>query len=190
MGARKRLSAEIRKEKKKTTYGAKLYNNPTSPRKARLVAELIRGVDVNKALNILENTKRESAEKMRKLLLSAISNWQSKNEGTRIEDASLFVKEISIDGGRVLKRIRTAPQGRAARIRKRSNHIYIIIDNREQIETSEEQITEETATPETIRESPDEIVNETDVVTEEAVETEEKEEKKVSKKRSKKLKEE
>ena len=182
MGARKRLSAEVRKEKKKNTFGAKLYNNPTSPRKARLVADLIRGMEVNKALNVLENTSREPAVKIRKLLLSAISNWQNKNEGIRIEDSNLYVKEISIDGGRVLKRIRTAPQGRAARIRKRSNHIYLIVDNRELIEAVEDVISGKT-TPENTEEPQDAKVN--DVAN--AVDLNE--EKKVIKKRSKKLKE-
>jgi large subunit ribosomal protein L22 len=128
MGARKRISAERRKEIKKVTYGAKLFNNPASPRKARLVADLIRGEEVNRALSILQHTKREA--KMHKLLLSAISNWQSKNDGVRIEDSDLFVKEITVDGGRVLKRIRTAPQGRANRIKKRSNHITITLLSR------------------------------------------------------------
>jgi large subunit ribosomal protein L22 len=128
MGARKRHSAEVRKEAKKATFNAKLYNNPTSPRKMRLVANLIRGIEVNKALNILLNTNREAAGKMYKLLLSAVSNWQSKNEGVRIEDSNLVIKDVNVDSGRVLKRLRTAPQGRGHRIKKRSNHINLVID--------------------------------------------------------------
>ena len=148
MGARKRHTAEKRKEKKQITYTARLYNNPTSPQKARIVADLIRGVNVNKALVILEHTKREPAVKLHKLLKSAIANWQSKNEGTRIEDANLYIKEISIDGGRVLKRIKTAPQGRAARIKKRSNHIILTIDNRELAENNNEEIVATEEVPE------------------------------------------
>ena len=130
MGRRKRESAEARKEAKRTTYMAKLVNNPTSPRKTRLVADLIRGLDVDKALGILQYSPRESAPKMRKLLLSAIANWQAKNEGKRIEDNELYIKYIMVDGGRQMKRLRTAPQGRGYRIRKRSNHITMILGNR------------------------------------------------------------
>jgi large subunit ribosomal protein L22 len=130
MGRRKRESAEARKEAKRTTYMAKLVNNPTSPRKTRLVADLIRGLDVDKALGILQYSPRESAPKMRKLLLSAIANWQAKNEGKRIEDNELYIKYIMVDGGRQMKRLRTAPQGRGYRIRKRSNHITMVLGNR------------------------------------------------------------
>ena len=130
MGRRKHNSAEARKEANKTLYMAKLMNNPTSPRKTRLVADLIRGVDVDKALAILQYNPRESAPKMRKLLLSAMANWQAKNEGARIEDNALYVKQIMVDEGRTMKRMRTAPQGRGYRIRKRSNHITIILGNR------------------------------------------------------------
>ena len=130
MGRRKRESAEARKEAKRTTYMAKLVNNPTSPRKTRLVADLIRGLDVDKALGILQYSPRESAPKMRKLLLSAIANWQAKNEGKRIEDNELYIKYIMVDGGRQMKRLRTAPQGRGYRIKKRSNHITMILGNR------------------------------------------------------------
>ncbi|MBR1516754.1 MAG: 50S ribosomal protein L22 [Bacteroidales bacterium] len=112
MGRRKHNSAEARKEANKTLYVAKLRNNPTSPRKTRLVADLIRGVDVEKALAILQYNPRESAPKMRKLLLSAIANWQAKNEGKRVEDSALYVKQIMVDEGRTMKRMRTAPQGR------------------------------------------------------------------------------
>ncbi len=130
MGRRKHNSAEARKEANKSLYVAKLMNNPTSPRKTRLVADLIRGVDVDKALGILQYNPRESAPKMRKLLLSAIANWQAKNEGKRIEDNQLYVKQIMVDEGRTMKRMRTAPQGRGYRIRKRSNHITVILGSR------------------------------------------------------------
>ena len=130
MGRRKHNSAEARKEANKTLYMAKLMNNPTSPRKTRLVADLVRGVDVDKALAILQYNPRESAPKIRKLLLSAMANWQAKNEGARIEDNALYVKQIMVDEGRTMKRMRTAPQGRGYRIRKRSNHITIILGNR------------------------------------------------------------
>ncbi len=130
MGRRKHNSAEARKEANKTLYVAKLMNNPTSPQKTRLVADLVRGVDVEKALGILQYNSRESAPKMRKLLLSAIANWQAKNEGVRMEDAKLYVKQIMVDEGRTMKRMRTAPQGRGYRIRKRSNHITMILGSR------------------------------------------------------------
>ena len=130
MGRRKHNSAEARKEANKTNYVAKLMNNPTSPRKTRLVADLIRGVDVDKALAILQFNPRESAPKMRKLLLSAIANWQAKNEGKRIEDSQLYVKTVMVDEGRTMKRMRTAPQGRGYRIRKRSNHITMVVGSR------------------------------------------------------------
>ena len=125
MGSRKRLAAEARKEAKKNVYMARLMDNPTSPRKTRIMADLIRGKDVDYALNVLKYSRKESAEKLLKLLKSAIANWQVKNEGARLEDANLYVKTIFVDGGRMLKRIRTAPQGRANRIRKRSNHINL-----------------------------------------------------------------
>jgi large subunit ribosomal protein L22 len=146
MGVKSRTRAENRKEIKKRTAGATLQNNPTSPRKARLVADLVRGKRVELALNILKNTSKQPSEKMRKLLLSAIANWQAKNEGTRIEDADLFVEEIKVDVGRTLKRINTAPQGRAHRIRKRSNHITITLGsyNLEVEEQVEEELEEET----------------------------------------------
>jgi large subunit ribosomal protein L22 len=108
---------------------AKLNNVPTSPRKMRLVADIIRGERVNKALGILKYHPRESASRLEKLLLSAISNWQAKNEDARLEESDLYVKEIFVDSGRILKRLRPAPQGRAHRIRKRSNHVTIIVDS-------------------------------------------------------------
>ncbi len=130
MGSRKHLRAEQVKEENKTKYIAKLNNCPTSPRKMRLVADIIRGKEVDKALAILKYTKKEAALRLEKLLLSAISNWQAKNEGVRIEESSLFVKEIFVDSGRMLKRLRPAPQGRAYRIRKRSNHVTIVVDSK------------------------------------------------------------
>jgi large subunit ribosomal protein L22 len=128
MGVKSRTRAENRKEARKEVALATLKNNPTSPRKARLVADLIRGKRVELALHILKTNPKQPAVKMRKLLLSAIANWQAKNEGLRIEEADLFVKEIMVDGGRTIRRISTAPQGRAYRIRKRSNHITIMLD--------------------------------------------------------------
>ncbi|MFA6088116.1 50S ribosomal protein L22 [Mucilaginibacter sp.] len=109
---------------------AKLQNCPTSPRKMRLVVDLIRGENVEKALYILKFTNKEAAIRVEKLLLSAIKNWESKNEGKRVEDSGLFVKEISVGGGRQLKRLRPAPQGRGFRIRKRSNHVTLIVDSK------------------------------------------------------------
>jgi large subunit ribosomal protein L22 len=130
MGVRKRIRAEERKEAKKTQYFARLNNCPTSPRKMRLVADLVRGKDVEEALNILKFTNKEAAGRVYKLLLSAIANWQAKNEGVRMEESELYVKEISVDGGRVLKRIQPAPQGRAHRIRKPSNHVTLVLGDR------------------------------------------------------------
>ena len=125
MGARKRIRAEKIKEAKKTDYFAKLNNVPTSPRKMRLVADMIRGKEVNLALDMLKFSSKEASRRVEKLLLSAIANWKEKNEGVRIEDANLFVSEIAVDSGRILKRLRPAPQGRAHRIRKRSNHVTL-----------------------------------------------------------------
>jgi large subunit ribosomal protein L22 len=129
MGARKRNTAEQKKEAAKNRYQAILRNCPTSPRKMRLVTGLIRGMEVNKALDVLKFSHQEASRRLEKLLLSAIANWQSKNEGVRIEESNLFVKEISVDGGRALKRLQTAPQGRAYRIRKRSNHVTLVLDS-------------------------------------------------------------
>lgn len=110
---------------------AKLKDFPTSPRKARLVADLIRGKKVNQALGILSYQPQQAAPVIKKVLLSAIANWQNRNEDARIEDADLYVKTIMIDGGRMLKRLRPAPQGRAYRVRKRSQHITIVVDTLE-----------------------------------------------------------
>jgi len=109
---------------------AKLQDCPTSPRKMRLVVDLIRGENVEKALYILKFTNKEAAIRVEKLLLSAIKNWEAKNEGKRVEDSNLFVKEVSVGGGRQLKRLRPAPQGRGYRIRKRSNHVHLIVDSK------------------------------------------------------------
>ena len=127
MGNRKRLAAEAIKEAKKSLAFAKLNNCPTSPRKMRLVADLVRGEEVNKALAILKFNPKEASRRLEKLLLSALTNWQAKNEDGDIEKAALFVKEISVDGGSMLKRLRPAPQGRAHRIRKRSNHVTLVL---------------------------------------------------------------
>ena len=129
MGARKRIRAEKIKEEKKNKAFAILRNCPTSPRKMRLVVDLVRGKEVNTALDILRFTPKEAAGRVEKLLLSAVANWQAKNEGSRIDEANLFVKEIFVDEGKMLKRIRTAPQGRAHRIRKRSNHVTVVVDS-------------------------------------------------------------
>ncbi len=134
MGARKHNSAEKNKEAKKNKCFARLNNCPTSPRKMRLVAGLIRGVDAEKAIHILKHSPQEAAGRLHILLLSAIANWQAKNEGLRIEENNLYIKEVMVDSARQLKRIRPAPQGRAHRIRKRSNHVTMVIDSRTEIE--------------------------------------------------------
>ena len=131
MGVRKHIRAEKFKEAKKSLYFAKLNNCPTSPRKMRLVADLIRDKDVEMALNILKHTSKEAAGRMYKLVLSAIANWQEKNEGVRMEESNLYVKSVMVDSARQLKRIRPAPQGRAHRIRKRSNHVTVVLDSRQ-----------------------------------------------------------
>jgi len=131
MGARKRNTADARKEAAKSRYQAVLKNCPTSPRKMRLVTDLISGMDVNKALDVLKFSHQEASRRLEKLLLSAIANWQSKNEGVRVEESNLFVKLIHVDSGRSLKRLQTAPQGRAYRIQKRSNHVTLVIDSKE-----------------------------------------------------------
>ncbi len=127
MGVRKRQMAERIKAEKKELAFAKLNNCPTSPRKMRLVADLVRGAEVEKALAILRFNPKEASRRLEKLLLSAIANWQAKNEDADLEGADLFVKEIKVDSGRMLKRLRPAPQGRAHRIRKRSNHVTLVL---------------------------------------------------------------
>ncbi len=133
MGVRKRQMAERIKADKKQVAFAKLNDCPTSPRKMRLVADLIRGVQVEKALAILKFNSKESSRRLEKLVLSAVANWQSKNEDANIEEADLFVKEIRVDGGTMLKRLRPAPQGRAHRIRKRSNHVTLVLGSNNNI---------------------------------------------------------
>ena len=128
MGARKRIKADAMKEARKKIAFAKLNNCPTSPRKMRLIADLIRGMDVDKALAELKLNPKEASGKMEKLLLSALANWEAKNEGKTMDEANLYVSEVRVDSGRMLKRIQAAPQGRAHRIRKRSNHVTLIID--------------------------------------------------------------
>lgn len=137
MGARKRIKAEQRKAEKKEQYMAVLNNCPTSPRKMRLLADMIRGQEVNHALDLLRFNAKEASKNLEKLLLSAISNWQNKNEQSRIEDSHLIVKEIFVDQGRTLKRLRPAPQGRAYRIRKRSNHVTVVIDSLTEVTESQ-----------------------------------------------------
>jgi len=127
MGVRKRKSAEELKEARKQNAFAKLNNCPTSARKMRLMADLIRGKAVDNALSILQFSAKESSVRLEKLLLSAIANWQAKNEDGDLEKAGLFVKEIRVDSARMLKRLRPAPQGRAHRIRKRSNHVTLVL---------------------------------------------------------------
>ncbi|MEF9985873.1 MAG: 50S ribosomal protein L22 [Bacteroidales bacterium] len=129
MGARKKIMADRQKEIKKQSAIAKLNDVPTSPRKMRLVADIIRGVEVNRALDILKYSKKEASVRLEKLIRSAIANWESKNEADRkeLESGNVVVSSIMVGQGRSLKRIRTAPQGRAARIRKRSNHVTIVL---------------------------------------------------------------
>jgi len=128
MGARKHIKAEERKAALKTQYFAKLKGVPSSPRKMRYVVDMIRGMEVNRALGVLRFSKKAAAADVEKLLRSAIANWEAKNEGERLEDVKLCVKEVFVDCGRMLKRIQPAPQGRAHRIRKRSNHVTIVVD--------------------------------------------------------------
>ena len=130
MGARKRIKADTMKQARKKIAFAKLNNCPTSPRKMRLVADLIRGLDADKALAELKLNPKEASGRMEKLLLSALANWESKNEGTRMDEANLYVSEVKVDSARMLKRVQPAPQGRAHRIRKRSNHVTLVVDSR------------------------------------------------------------
>ncbi|SDM76444.1 50S ribosomal protein L22 [Kriegella aquimaris] len=135
MGVRKRQMAERIKAEKQQVAFAKLNNCPTSPRKMRLVADLVRGVQVEKALAILRFNPKEASRRLEKLLLSALANWQAKNEEASVEDADLFVKEIRVDSASMLKRLRPAPQGRAHRIRKRSNHVTLVLGSNNNIES-------------------------------------------------------
>ncbi len=129
MGSRKRNSASVIKDLKKNIVSASLNNCPTSPRKMRLVADQIRGKKVNNALSILKFSPKHASNRLEKLLLSAINNWQQKNPDTDIENENVIVSEIRVDSAGMLKRLRPAPQGRAHRIRKRSNHVTLVLDN-------------------------------------------------------------
>jgi len=125
MGSRKKKSAELLKKVKAERFQAVLREVPTSPRKMRLVTDMVRGMAVNRALDVLKFSSKEASRRVEKLLLSAIANWQAKNEGVRLEESNLYVQEVFVDSARMLKRLRPAPQGRGHRIRKRSNHITI-----------------------------------------------------------------
>lgn len=127
MGARKRISAEANKEARKTMYFAKLRNVPTSPRKMRLVADMVRGMEVSRALGVLKFSSKEASAKVEKLLRSAIANWEEKNE-RKAESGELYISKIDVDSATMLKRLRPAPQGRGHRIRKRSNHVTLFVD--------------------------------------------------------------
>jgi len=127
MGARKKISAEARKEALKTQYFAKLNGVPTSPRKMRLVADMVRGVEVFRALGVLKFSSKEASNRMEKLLRSAIANWEQKNE-RKAESGELYISEVYVDSATMLKRMRPAPQGRGYRIRKRSNHVTLHVD--------------------------------------------------------------
>jgi large subunit ribosomal protein L22 len=137
MGVRKRNRANQLKEARQSRYYAVLRNCPTSPRKMRLVADMIKGVEVNKALDMLKFSSKEASRKVEKLLLSAIANWQAKNEGEKIEESKLVVTEAYVDQSRTLKRIQPAPQGRAHRIKKRSNHVTVAIGSLNAVEEKE-----------------------------------------------------
>ena len=143
----KREKRDARKEATKTgPVVARLKDVPTSPRKMRLVADLIRGERVSKALNILKYEPKSGSTKIEKLLLSAISNWEAKNQDAKLEEADLYVSAIWVDSGRILKRLRPAPQGRAHRIRKRSNHITLVLDSKNvdaEVQTPEDKETKE-----------------------------------------------
>mgnify|MGYP006292807879 FL=1 len=149
MGARKRNMADRLKKERKNIVSAKLNNCPTSPRKMRLVADQIRGTDVNQALDILKYSPKEASRRLEKLLLSAISNWEVKNERSIKDEDEVYVSNIHVDSGRILKRLRPAPQGRAYRIRKSSNHVTLVLGSRtlemmeEEEELEEEEILEE-----------------------------------------------
>jgi large subunit ribosomal protein L22 len=129
MGARKRISAEQRKEAQKSQYFAKLRNVPTSPRKMRLVADMIRGMEAFRALGVLKFSNKEASAKVEKLLRSAIANWEEKNE-KKAESGELYVTSINVDSATMLKRMRPAPQGRGYRVRKRSNHVTLFVDTK------------------------------------------------------------
>jgi large subunit ribosomal protein L22 len=140
MSVRKRIAAEKRKESRKDVALATVRNVPSSPRKMRYVADMIRGMEVFKALGVLKFSNKEASRKMEKLLLSAISNWEQKNE-RKAETGELYIKTVFVNEGPTLKRLRPAPQGRAHRIRKRSNHVTLIVDtyNKEHEQEQEQQ---------------------------------------------------
>lgn len=144
MGSRKKIAADKRKEERKSLAIAKLNNVPTSPRKMRLVVDVIRGESVLDALNKLKFMRQDAARRLEKLVLSAISNWEAKNEDVGVDHANLYIREIFVDGGRMLKRLRPAPQGRAHRIRKRSNHVTIILDTKDTVNKEDKVDTEDT----------------------------------------------
>ena len=129
MGARKRITADARKEANKELYFAKLNDVPTSPRKMRLMADLIRGMEVNKALSVLKFSSKEASVRLEKLLRSAVANWEKKTE-QKADGANLYISKVFVDSATMLKRLRTAPQGRGYRIRKRSNHVTIFVDSK------------------------------------------------------------
>lgn len=143
MGTRKRERADQLKAERKQIAFASLKDCPTSPRKMRLVADIIRGVEINRAMGILHFSKQDAARRLEALLRSAIANWEAKNEGVSLEDTPLCVKTITVDGGRQLKRIRPGAQGRANRIRKRSNHVTIVVGRIEQADTNIKQVAAE-----------------------------------------------
>ena len=129
MGARKHIKAEARKEAKKSLYFAKLNDCPSSPRKMRYVVDMVRGMEVNRALGVLRFSKKAAAQNVEKLLRSAIANWEVKND-RKAEDGELYISKIFVDGGVTMKRMRPAPQGRGYRIRKRSNHVALFVDTK------------------------------------------------------------
>ena len=142
MGARKRRSAELRKAENKLKTSARLAKVSGSPRKMRLVADLVRGMQAEKALIVLHTMKQEGASQIYTLLKSAIANWQQKHEGMRMEDAQLYIQTITVDGGRILKRLRPPPRGRGYRIRKRSNHITLVLGDQLSNKNEIEEITD------------------------------------------------
>jgi large subunit ribosomal protein L22 len=134
MGSRKKKSAEVLTKAKNERFQACLRECPTSPRKMRLVTDMVRGMAVNRALDVLKFSSKEASRRVEKLLLSAIANWQAKNEGVRLEESNLYVQEVFVDSARMLKRLRPAPQGRGHRIRKRSNHVTIRLASKNVVE--------------------------------------------------------
>ncbi len=135
MGARKKQSAEARKEALKSLYFAKLNDVPTSPRKMRLVADMIRGMEAYRALSVLKFSTKEASIRMERLLRSAIANWEQKNE-RKADNGELFVSAIYVDSARMLKRLRPAPQGRGYRVRKRSNHVTLFVDSKKVVDST------------------------------------------------------